>query len=195
MNPQEVTDESLIRKVWLFLIDTLQTVVFAAAIFLVIWVFLFRPFQVSGESMYSTFENREYILTNLISLRFEDPKHGDVVVFRSPTDPDKDFIKRVIAIPGDTISVTDGNVYVNGKKLDESNYLDEGVKTYGGAFLQEGEEEVVPPGHYAVMGDNRNNSSDFREWGFLPRKNIKGLAFFVYLPLNHMRVVEKPFTH
>ncbi len=181
------------QKIKLFIIDTVQTFLFAGGFFLLIYFFLFRPFQVSGDSMYSSFKDKEYILTNLVSLRFSDPKPGDVIVFKSPTDPGKDFIKRVIAIPGDTISLKDGFVYVNGKKIDESMYLDKGVKTYGGPKIQEGQELIIPKGYYAVMGDNRRDSSDSRQWGFLNRDNIIGISLVVYWPLNHVRVVHNPF--
>jgi len=127
----------ILRKIYFFFLDTMQTVLLAASIFLVIYIFLFRPFQVSGESMFPTFKNRDYILTNLISLRFENPKQGDVIVFKAPTDNEKDFIKRVIGVGGDTVSIKDGFVYVNDKKLDESAYLQPDVRTYGGSFLKE----------------------------------------------------------
>lgn len=184
-------EESLGRKAWLFFLDTLQTVFFSAVVFAVITIFIARPFQVSGDSMFSTYENKEYILTNLISLRFDDPKRGDVVVFKSPTDG-RDFIKRVIAVPGDTVAVKEGFVYVNGEKAEEK-YLDEGVKTYGGSFLKEDEEKVLGKDEFLVMGDNRTNSSDSREWGFLPRENIEGISLLVYWPINHFRLIENPF--
>src|SRR5688500_16458386 len=95
----------ILRKMYFFFIDTMQTILLAASIFLVIYIFLFRPFQVSGESMDPTFKNKEYILTNLITLRFENPHKGDVIVFKAPTDQEKDFIKRVIATEGDSVVI------------------------------------------------------------------------------------------
>jgi signal peptidase I len=185
-------EESLGRKTWLFIVDTAQTVLFAAGIFLVIYIFLFRPFQVSGDSMYSSFKNKEYILTNIIGLRFGDPQRGDVIVFKSPTDPDKDFIKRVIAVPGDTIDIKNGYVYVNNEKVDESRYLDPGIKTFGGSFLKEEEPYKIPANQFFVMGDNRTNSSDSREWGFLGKDAIIGKSLLVYWPFNHFRVIKNP---
>lgn len=181
------------KKAYFFTLDLLQTILLAASIFLVIYIFFFRPFQVSGESMYPTFKNKEYILTNLIGLKFESPKRGDVIVFKAPTDEDKDFIKRVIGLPGDSVSVMDGYVYVNGKKIDESKYLHNEVRTYGGSFMHDGEPVTVPEGQYIVMGDNRPFSSDSREWGFLEKKDIIGKSFFVYWPVNTMRIVTNPF--
>jgi signal peptidase I len=184
----------LLKKGYFFTLDLLQTILLAASIFLVIYIFFFRPFQVSGESMYPTFKNQEYILTNLIGLKLEPPKRGDVIVFKAPTDPDKDFIKRVIGLPGNTVSVKEGYVYVNGKKLDEHAYLNDDIKTYGGAFLKDGETVTVPPDEYIVMGDNRPFSSDSREWGLLKKSAIIGRSFFVYWPVNKMRLVVNPFS-
>jgi signal peptidase I len=181
------------KKVYAFILDTLQTILLAASIFLVIYIFFFRPFQVSGESMFPTFKNREYILTNLIALRFGDPARGDVIVFKAPVDKDKDFIKRVMGVGGDIVYLKDGFVYVNGKKVDESKYLASDVRTYGGAFLKEDQPVTVPQGSFLVMGDNRPFSSDSREWGLLERKDIIGKSFFVYWPVNTMRVVSNPF--
>src|SRR5687768_14304894 len=148
-----------LRKAYFFFLDTMQTILLAASIFLVIYIFLFRPFQVSGESMHPTFKDREYILTNLITLRFASPVKGDVIVFKAPTDTEKDFIKRVIGSGGDSVSIRDGFVYVNNQKLDESVYLKDDVRTYGGAFLKEGQSVTVPDGEFFVMGDNRPYSS------------------------------------
>src|SRR6476660_59963 len=105
----------LLKKAYFFFLDFMQTILLAASIFLVIYIFLFRPFQVSGESMFPTFKDKEYILTNLIALRFGNPQHGDVIVFKAPTDNEKDFIKRVIGTAGDTVELENGFVYVNGK--------------------------------------------------------------------------------
>jgi signal peptidase I len=143
--------------------------------------------------MYPTFKNKEYILTNLIALRFQEPRRGDVIVFHAPPDPEKDFIKRVMALPGDTVALKNGSVYVNNSKLDESPYLKPDVKTYGGSFLKEDMTIKVPDGDYIVMGDNRPFSSDSREWGFLPKEKIIGESMFVYWPVNAMRIVKNPF--
>jgi signal peptidase I len=185
----------ILKKVYFFTLDLLQTILLAASIFLVIYIFFFRPFQVSGDSMYPTFENKEYILTNLITLKFAPPDHGDVIVFKAPTDPDKDFIKRVIGKQGDTVGLKNGFVYVNNKKLDESKYLTSDVRTYGGAFLKDNQPITVPTGDILVMGDNRPFSSDSREWGFLKVKDIIGKSFFVYWPAKgkSIRIIVNPY--
>lgn len=176
------------------MVDTIQSILVAAAIFLVIYMFIARPFQVDGDSMVPNFQNAQYVLTNLITLRLHTPVRGDVIVFVAPPEPDKDYIKRVIGLPGDTIMLQDGNVYVNGKLFDESSFLADSVKTYGGSFLKDGETITVPANEYFVMGDNRPYSSDSREWGFVPAANLIGESMFVYWPPNAMHVVLNPLN-
>ena len=93
-------------------------------------------------------------------------------------------------MPGDKVKVSGGDVYLNGQRLDQSSFLPPGVKTNGGNFLGEGEEVVVPEGQYFTMGDNREFSSDSREWGFVTKQAIIGKSFLVYWPLNHTRIVK-----
>lgn len=143
--------------------------------------------------MHPTFLDRQYILTNLITLQFNKPKMGDVIVFKAPTDQEKDYIKRVIGVPGDTVFIKNGDVYVNGKHLDEGKYLAPSVKTYGGSFLHENEPVTVPANSYFVLGDNRGGSSDSREWKFVPLKSVIGQSFLVYWPLNTMQIVKNPY--
>jgi signal peptidase I len=191
----------LVRKIYAFLIDGVETLLIAAAIFLVIYAFLFRPFNVSGQSMYPNFHNGEYVITNLIG--FEDFKiyHasfgtltlGDVVVFIAPPDPTKDYIKRVIGVAGDKVMIKDGSVYLNGKLLDESAYLSSDVKTYEGAFLTEGQTVTVPVNEYFVLGDNRQESSDSRSWGFVTKDEIVGESLLVYWPLDRIRLIKNPY--
>ena len=183
------------KKIYAFFFDTIQTFILAGAIFLVLYAFILRPFQVSGESMYPTYKDHEYILTNIVGLRFGELKRGDVIVFKAPTDPGKDFIKRVMALPGDSISVKNGYVYLNGKKINESSYLRNDVRTPEGEFLRDGETVTIPNDHVFAMGDNRQFSSDSREWGFLNKKDIIGKSFFVYWPITSSRVEKNPFDH
>ena len=183
----------ILRKIYSFLLDSVQTFLVAAAIFLVIYLFLFRPFKVEGTSMYPNFYDQEYVLTNLIILRFQAPKFGDVVVFKAPPEPEKDYIKRIIGVAGDTVSLKNGEIWLNGNIFDESKFLKSAVKTFPGAFLKEGDEVTVPNDEYFVMGDNRSASSDSREWGFVKKDEIIGESMFVYLPLTRMRLVKNPY--
>ena len=145
--------------------------------------------------MHPNFLNKQYILTNIIILQFKKPKNGDVIIFRAPPDPEKDYIKRVVGIPGDTISLRYGDVYLNGKQLNEEKYLKSSIKTYGGSFLLDGETATVPKDSYFVMGDNRPESLDSREWGFVPIKSIIGQSFFVYWPPKEIGVVKNPYAN
>lgn len=181
---------NILKKVYYLLFDLVQTLVIAGAIFVVIYAFLFRPYQVNGHSMDPNFQNGEYVLTNLIELRFGSLHRGDIVVFVAPPDKEKDYIKRIIGLPGDRIKILSGSVYLNGEKLDQTAFLASDVRTNGGAFLGEGDEVIVPDGQYFVMGDNREFSSDSREWGFVNKSAVIGKSFLVYWPLNHMRVVK-----
>jgi signal peptidase I len=189
------------RKVYAFLIDGVETLLIAAAIFLVIYAFLFRPFNVDGQSMYPNFHNGEYVITNLIGFEdfkiyhasFGTLKLGDVVVFIAPPDPTKDYIKRVIGVPGDKVMIKEGNVYLNDKILNESVYLNSDVKTYEGAFLSEGQEVTVPADEYFVLGDNRPESSDSRTWGFVTKDEIIGKSMLVYWPLDRVRLIKNPY--
>lgn len=191
----------IIRKIYTFLLDSIQTFLIAAAIFLVIYLVLFRPFEVKGNSMYPNFYDKEYVLTNLIGFEnfgfykatFGKLKLGDVVVFKAPPEPDKDYVKRIIGVPGDSIFIRDGMLYLNDKLLDEKSFLKPSVKTYSGSFLKDDIPVTVPKDQYFVMGDNRPESSDSREWGFVRRDQIIGKSWLVYLPLNRIRLVENPF--
>lgn len=183
---------ALIRKIYYFLLDIAQTLLIAAAFFLIIYVFIARPFEVNGDSMYPNFEDKEYIITSLLSKRFGVPQRGDVIVFKAPPEPEKDFIKRVIGVPGDKITLRDGDVYINGQRLDESSYLSPTIKTFGGSFLRENAEITVPSDSFFVMGDNRPYSSDSREWGFVDKDLIIGNSFFVYWPVNKAKFINNP---
>jgi signal peptidase I len=183
----------ILKKIYYFLLDIAQTLILAAAAFVIVYMFLFRPFEVKGSSMFPNLQDGEYLITNIIGLKISNPNLGDVVVFKAPNEPDKDFIKRVIGVPGDKVMIKEGNVYLNGKLLDESKYLKDEVETYGGSFLSEGVSVTVPQGYFFVLGDNRSYSSDSREWGFVPKKNIIGSSFFIYWPLNSAGVIENPY--
>lgn len=180
----------LLRNLWLFFLDFLETIVVSLAIFAVVYIFLFQPHQVDGKSMEPNFHNGEYILTDKISYRIHSPKRGDVIVFKSPQDPNNkiDFIKRILGVPGDTIKVQSGFIYLNGTKIEE-DYVNDPGQVLPGRFLRENMEIEVPPGQYFVMGDNRNHSSDSREWGFVSTAGIVGRAFFRYWPLTEFGVV------
>jgi signal peptidase I len=179
----------LLRKIYIALLDFVEAFVLVGAIFLIVYAFLFRPYQVNGESMGPNFQDKEYILTSLISLKISELERGDVIVFQAPTNAEKDYIKRVIGIPGDTVELINGKVYVNGQKLNEA-YLSENTSTDSRVFLREGAVKTVPPDSYFVLGDNRSISSDSREWGFVKKEEIIGKSVLVYWPVNRFRILD-----
>src|SRR3989338_7251273 len=105
-----------------FVMDILETIVFIGSLFIVIYLFIMAPNQVKGASMEPTFNSGEYILTSKITYKFRKPHRGDVVVFKSPKNPDIDYIKRIIGVPGDKIEIKNSEVYVNNRMLTE-NYI------------------------------------------------------------------------
>jgi signal peptidase I len=124
-----------------------------------------------GESMTPTLRDHQLVLINKLAYRYGVPQRGDVVMLYYPLNPDKRFLKRVIAKEGDTIRIADGRVFINDALANDQPYVltsNRGHDTWG--------PQVVPEGYYFVMGDRRNNSSDSRHWGFVPRKYIIGRA-------------------
>ncbi len=163
-----------------FFTELLKFVVIAALVVLPIRFFVAQPFIVSGASMDPTFENGQYLIVDELSYRFEAPQRGDVIIFRYPKNPSEFFIKRIIGLPGETVSIHNNIV---------------SVAQAGGSTVALAEPYVVnlgdgpdtsfavPAGEYFVMGDNRPESSDSRVWGLLPAQNIIGRAFLRLLPL------------
>ncbi len=172
----------ILKIVRIFVIDFIETVSVTLAIALIVYLFIASPHIVVGESMMPNFVNGEYLFTNKISLSYSNPKQGQVIIFQHT--PSEEYIKRIIATPGETLELKNGKVYINGNLLNESAYINSNIKTEGGSFLANNVVIKVPKGDYFVMGDNRGNSSDSRFWGFVPRNEIKGIASFVFWPLN-----------
>lgn len=180
---------SFTRKAIHVVYEFVEAFVISASVFVVVYLFLMQPHQVKGASMSPTFKDKEYLLTDKISYRRSDPSFGDVIVFKAPVNENFDFIKRVIATPGQTVMIKEGHVYINGTMLDEY-YLSDTVITYAGQFLLEGESYLVQPGEVMAFGDNREHSSDSRDWGPVPEQNIVGRVFFRYWPTDSIGVVS-----
>ena len=158
--------------------DLALSVVFAV----ILIVFLYQPVKVEGLSMMPALTDQERIFINKFTYRLGSHNigRGDMVVFWFPLDPSKSYIKRVIGIPGDTVYIDAGQVYVNGHALTE-NYVPEDYHD-----RVSWEEHRVPKDEYFVLGDHRSSSSDSRTWGFVKRDAIYGKAVFVYWPLKNM---------
>lgn len=163
-------------------IEWIKSILLAIIIAVFIKTFLFNTTYVLGNSMYPTLHERDRLFANKIPLYFSGPDRGDIVILKAPDDPDKDYIKRVIAIGGDTVSIIDGKVYLNGELLKE-DYVEENAYThvYGQNYWE------VPEGYVFVLGDNRRDgaSKDSRYFGCVPVESIKGIVNFRYFPFNN----------
>jgi len=144
--------------------------------------FAVQAVHVEGLSMFATLDDNDYLIANKIDYRLHPPQRGDIVILRPPTDNSKDFIKRVIALPGERLLIRDGVVYINGHKLDEP-YLPEAWTVFNNWGGTDG--VVMGPDQYFVMGDNRNKSQDSRSFGPITRDRIDGRAWFRIWPLDH----------
>ena len=177
------------RRGGVAILDALEPVVLAFAIFMMVYLFLFQPHKVDGRSMYPNLHDREYLLTDKISYRRGTPQRGDVIVFHAPPPFNSDFIKRVIGKPGEAIMVKEGRVYLNGEQLNEV-YLPGNYSTSEKSFLREGVPYKIPEGYYMVFGDNRDFSSDSREWGPIAEKSIVGKAWLRYWPIPSFGLIK-----
>src|SRR3989344_3973990 len=165
------------------LIDFIQTLVVFGAIFVLIYLLIAQPHRVSGRSMVPNFQDGDLILTDKLSYRFGEPKKGDVIVLKYPKSETQEFIKRIVAVPGDTLEIRSNSLYINGQKSEEV-YLPPDTITEGAAYIRENEIITIEKDQYFVFGDNRLNSSDSRSWGPVTRAEIVGRTFFRYWPLN-----------
>jgi len=151
----------------------------ALGLAIVIMIFLYQPVKVEGTSMNPLLSDQERIFINKFVYRFEPIERGDVVVFWYPLDRSKSFIKRVVGLPGETVEIRSGEVYVNGRKLSDQyvpgGYLD------GSNYAP----RRISLGEYFVMGDHRDSSNDSRVFGPVPRQYIYGKAVFAYWPVDH----------
>lgn len=153
-----------------------------ASIFII--TFLYQPVRVEGTSMQPELRDQDRLFIDKFFFRFEKINRGDVVVFHYPRDPEKSYIKRIIALPGDSIRISQGRVFINGYPVAEPYVPHRYQDTRSMAEL------IVPPGEYFVMGDHRSISSDSRDFGPVDRDLIYGKAEFVYWPADNMGVVR-----
>lgn len=180
--PRKGLLSELIRSFVAFVLDFMETIVVALSIFVVVYLFLVQPHEVKGSSMEPNFQNNEYILTDKISYKFREPVRGEVIIFKAPRNPEVDYIKRVIGLPGDQVKIEKGKVYLNGQLLNET-YLRDSTSLFPGSFLEEGNVFTVPLDEFFVMGDNRPHSSDSREFGPVAKNLIIGRAIIRYWPI------------
>jgi signal peptidase I len=158
--------------------EIIETIVLTVLMFLIIRLAV-QNFNIDGMSMEPGLHNQELILVDKWSYLFHAPVRGDTIVFVAPPNPTQDYIKRIIGLPGDVITIQNTTVYVNGKKLTEP-YVDPHRQ---GNPYPSFSNRIVPDDAYFVLGDNRGGSSDSRDWGCVPKKNVIGQAALVYWPL------------
>jgi signal peptidase I len=166
--------------------DILETALLTLIIFLGVRLGV-QTFRVEGFSMTPTLQTNQYLLINKLAYTVGEPQRGDVVVLRFPLDPQRDFVKRIIALPGEQVEVRGGVVYVDGWPLAEPYILSRPAYSFP--------PHQVPPDSYFVLGDNRNNSSDSHVWGFLPKDYLIGKAWLSYWPVDNWGVVEHDAVH
>jgi signal peptidase I len=185
------SEPSKIKKAILYILEIIKIVLISLAIILPVRYFLIQPFYVKGASMEPNFYDHEYLIINEISYRFSNPQRGDIVVFKYPRDPDQFFIKRIIALPGETVEIHNGQVIIfNNENPDgvvlKEDYLDEKTKTQGEFRVTLGEDE------YFVLGDNRVSSYDSRIFGPVKRNLIVGRVWFRGWPFSKIGFFEAP---
>lgn len=164
-----------------FMVDTVETILLALVLFLAINALSARV-RVENVSMKPTLQPGEFLLVNRVAYKLGEPSIGDIIVFHAPGNSELDYIKRIIALPGDEVRVSNGTVFVNDQALYEP-YISESPD-YSGSWQ-------VPPDEYFVLGDNRNNSSDSHLWGFVPREDIVGRALLIYWPISEFTLFNR----
>jgi signal peptidase I len=170
--------------------ENLESLVWAVAVALAIRTFVVAPFKIPSGSMRPTLVEGDRILVSKFIYRFREPRRGDIIVFRYPSDPKRPFIKRLAAVGGDKLEIRGGRVLVNGEPLDgpaiyrTTHYLNEGM------YAQAGQVIDVPPGELFVLGDNPGSSHDSRFWGFVPRKLVIGQALCIFWPFTRWRALQ-----
>jgi len=175
---------SAIVRVGEELLAWFKTLVSAAVYASLIVTFGFQIARVEGQSMAPTLEDQDRLVVNKLAYKLHDPQVGDIVMLLYPDDPDKSFVKRVVAEAGDTIRSVDGHVYRNEVPLPD-DFIPEEYKSHDSWGP-----EIIPPGRYFVMGDHRNNSSDSRTWSFVPKKYIIGKVQLRWWPLGRAKMFE-----
>jgi len=163
-----------------FVLDILETIILAVVLYFGINAISARV-RVDGLSMNPTLQHGEYILVSRMSYRIDEPQRGDIIVFSIPGDQSQDLIKRVIGLPGETITIRNNEVLVNGEKLNEPYIAQSPI--YSGEW-------TVNEGQLFVLGDNRNASKDSHQWGLLPEENIIGKALVIYWPPPEWKLIN-----
>ncbi len=172
--------------------EILRFTLIAIIVVLPICWYIAQPFIVSGASMEQTFHNNEYLIVDQLTYRFRDPERGEVIIFRYPHDPSKYFIKRVIGLPGETVSIENNTITIINEKNPVGLILEE---PYIGNVVTDGNQSItLAENEYFVMGDNRDHSSDSRSWGALEEDKIVGRAWLRLFPLTELSFLPGSYS-
>jgi signal peptidase I len=184
----------MLNKIGEWALEGIQVIGISAIIIAILHIFIIQPNEVNGESMTPYLQDKDRIITEKLSYRFNEPKRGEIVVFKYPLDPTEEYIKRIVALPNESIEIIDNQVVIynqenpNGFVLQE-DYLKKGAVTTGRAFIKEGEKITVPDNNYIVFGDHREGSSDSRLWGYVKKDEIVGRAYVRIWPAQSISLI------
>lgn len=168
------------------MISIAQSAALTVILAFIIRLFVIQPFIVEGSSMEPSFHDRQYIIIDKVSYKFRQPHRGEVIVLHPPSAPEQNYIKRIIGLPGETVSVKNGEVTINGAPLTETYTQNETIPT------TEVVKTTLETDQYFVLGDNRAHSSDSREFGALQKENIEGRTWFVAFPTTDFHFIPLP---
>ncbi|MBU9888507.1 MAG: signal peptidase I [Candidatus Omnitrophica bacterium] len=168
-----------------------EPLLIAALLAIFIRTFIFGPYKIPTGSMKPTFMEHDKIFVDKLSYRFRPPERGDIIVFKYPLDRKKDFVKRLVGLPGDTVEIRNGVILVNGNPMTEPPF---GVHTYYNTedwdYGKSGQVVRVPSDHFFALGDNSAHSADSRQWGFVPKKDLIGKAFMIWWPPRRIQLAR-----
>ena len=190
-------------KTWHYWRDEwVKPILVALILALLIRTFIAQPFKIPTSSMVPTFIPGDRIFVNKFIYgarvpytgiqfpKMRTPERGDIIVFRSPVEPNKFLVKRLAGLPGDTLEIKQNRLWVNGSPVKEPLIFKKIMYYNKGQYGKRGEAIKVPPGHYFALGDNSLNSIDSRYWGFVPAKNLAGKVFLIHWPVKRIRFIK-----
>ena len=179
-------------SIGLFLLELIKVAVLAGITIALVRYFLFKPFYVKGASMEPNFFDKEYLIIDELSYRFRAPQRGEVVVFKYPENPKEYFLKRIIALPGERVKVSEGQITIYNQEHPEGVVLDESYLPED--LLTSGDRSFAPltENQYFVMGDNRPNSYDSRRFGAVDKSLVVGKVFFRGWPFSRAELISEP---
>ena len=174
------------KNVSRLLYELCEIIFISIAVAALTYIFAGQFLEVSGDSMKPTLADKEQILAEKLSIKYQGLKRGDIAIFYSPEQPDKLIVKRIVGLSGETIKISNGIVFINDNPINEA-YIDKSQVTLGKGSIVQDTNYVIPNDKYVVLGDNRQHSIDSRDWGMLEKNKILGKALLVYSPIKNFR--------